>query len=94
MIDRAAGGRKMESIGREDRALLRSNPSARSDAGTWAGASRQGQLLPPLHVLALKAKNLGAGGSCEGSPRTDVPYGKIYRAGRGLRGQIHVARCR
>jgi hypothetical protein len=81
MIDTGAAHWKMESIGREDRALLRSNPSARSDAGTWAGASRQGPPPPPLHVLALNAKNLGAEESCDCSPRTGVPYGNIFRAG-------------
>ena len=47
MIDTSRGLWKMISVGWEDRALLRSNPSAQSDAGTWAGAPRQGQLPPP-----------------------------------------------
>ena len=44
-------------VSREDRAMLRSNPSARADARTWGVAA-----LPPLltfaHVWASKAINL------------------------------------
>ena len=39
MIDADRGRFTMWHVGREDRALLRSNPSARTDAGTWTGAS-------------------------------------------------------
>jgi hypothetical protein len=38
---------KMPNVGREDRAMLGSNPSARTDGGTSAGVFHNWRLLPP-----------------------------------------------
>ena len=68
-------------IGREDRAMLRSNLSARTHAEAWAAMSLSLLFFVP-HALALNALNL--------SPRTStflpvtetpwLPFGKIYGA--------------
>src|SRR5690349_21242269 len=47
MIDRAMRQTKMTFIASEDRALLRSNPSAARDAGTGADACLQQTRRPP-----------------------------------------------
>jgi hypothetical protein len=81
------GGRRsstMAAIGPEDRALLRSNPSAETDAGTGAGASGESRRLPPLPLLAWpqSAKPWGSGGKAPRNPQTltGVPYVKIEGA--------------
>jgi hypothetical protein len=92
MIDEIRMGVTMCVVGREDRALLRSNPSARSDAGTWAGASARQGLLSPSPCSGSEALNLGVWGRAP-TPRsgartpTGVPYGNIGR-GEGHRGTI------
>lgn len=50
-------------IGGEDRALLRSNPSARSDAGTEAGVRTTSGLPPTPTCSGHKAQNLGGPGA-------------------------------
>ena len=70
-------------VGREDRAMLRSNPSAAADAGrgTWGGSwtvctSRPRRGEHP----GRKAINLGVWGRAPAPPQpTGVPYGKILR---------------
>jgi len=83
MMDVGRDGRTMRCIGREDRALLRSNPSARPDAGTWTGASPTvPRLSPPQSVLATKRKTSGVWGqSPQRQPRRGVTYVKIGGAG-------------
>ncbi len=50
----------MANLGRKDRALLKSNPSARTEAGTGMGAAPLWAApVSPLPVLALKAENFG-----------------------------------
>jgi len=46
-VDKCNHAGTMELVVREDRALLRSNPSARTDAGTDAGSSRHGGSRSP-----------------------------------------------
>jgi len=58
MLDLADPCQTMQAVGREDRALLRSNPSARSDAGRWTGASARRALPPSQASLGPKAINL------------------------------------
>ena len=90
MIDEIRMGVTMCVVGREDRALLRSNPSARSDAGTWAGASARQGLLSPSPCSGSEALNLGVWGRAP-TPRsgartpTGVPYGNIFRGGNNSR---------
>ena len=70
MVDLRCRSETMAIAGREDRALLRSNPSARADAGTWAGA---GLLERPLPSLS----------TCSGR-QGDKPRGPGGRAPRSL----------
>ncbi len=70
-----------QSVGREDRAMLRSNPSARADARAWA-AMLVSLLILYIHAWALKAINL-----LEPYIRTPptqetpwLPLGKIFGA--------------
>lgn len=46
-----------QAVGREDRAMLRSNPSARADARAWA-AMLLSLLILPIHAWATNAVNL------------------------------------
>ncbi len=65
-------------VGREDRALLRSNSSARVDAPAWA-AMLLSLLIFPFHAWAPKAINL-LKLSSHSSPIKEtpwLPYGKI-----------------
>ncbi len=55
--------RRIAAIGGEDRALLRSNPSARSDAGTGAGVQTTSRLPPTPTCSGPKAQNLGGPGA-------------------------------
>jgi hypothetical protein len=67
-------------VGREDRAMLRSNPSARADARAWA-AILLSLLIPALHARADKAINL-LEPSTRTSPTSEtpwLPYVKICR---------------
>ena len=58
----------MRFIGGEDRALLRSNPSARSDAGTGTGASSLTMLPSTPACSGHKAPNLGGPGAAPPRP--------------------------
>jgi len=51
MIDTMNHPQTMTTLGREDRATLRSDPSARADAGTWIGgiAHCVAPLFPYIH---------------------------------------------
>jgi len=82
MIDVRPNQSRMSSTGREDRALLRSNPSARTGAGTGAGACPHGKLPYPPACSGLKAKNLGGlGAKPPAVHRTDRCA--IWQEGRG-----------
>ena len=62
-IDKCNHVGTMGVVGREDRALLRSNPSARTDAGTRTGASRPaGRLSAPNMFWLQSEKPRGFGG--------------------------------
>ena len=63
LLDDRRRGRTMVIIGGEDRALLRSNPSARSDAGTEAGVQTTSELPPTPTCSGRKAQNLGGPGA-------------------------------
>jgi hypothetical protein len=62
----------MGGIGREDRALLRSNPSARTDAGTGAGAYRHGGSRSPNLFWPQSDKPRGSGGRAPSSDLNTV----------------------
>ena len=49
--------RTMKAVGREDRAMLRSNPSARADARAWAAVLASLLIFAP-HAWAANAINL------------------------------------
>jgi len=69
------------AVGREDRALLRSNLSARADARAWAAMLVSLLILPP-HAWAVKATNL-LEPYIRTSPTQEtpwLPFGKIYGA--------------
>jgi hypothetical protein len=70
MIDFLSRLRLTNFVGREDRALLRSNRSARTDAGTEAGRRLPTPSLPsPLgSCLGPKAINLGSWGGAPTLP--------------------------
>ena len=68
------------AVDREDRALLRSNPSARVDARAWAAMLVSLLILPP-HAWAVKAINL-LEPYIRTSPTQEtpwLPFGKICR---------------
>src|SRR5258708_1673329 len=81
--------RKMPPVGREDRAMLGSNPSARTDGGTSAGVSRNGRLLPLFQRMSCPKSDKPITDPYH-SPRTrrqvfgitGLPFGNIYRAQR------------
>jgi len=58
MLDLANSYVTIAAVGREDRALLRNNPSDRSDAGRWTGAFEYRVFLPSLPSFGFKAINL------------------------------------
>ena len=68
-IDNCNHAGTMGVIGREDRALLRSNPSARTDAGTGAGSSRHGGSRSPSLFWPESEKPWGFGGK---APKTNL----------------------
>ena len=68
-IDNGDHAGTMVVIGREDRALLRSNPSARTDAGTGAGASPHGGSRSPSLFWPESDKPRGFGGR---APKTEL----------------------
>src|SRR3954454_22095272 len=78
---------KMANVGREDRAMLGSNPSARTDGGTSSGVSRNGRLLPLLPRMSCPKSDKPISDPYH-SPRTrrqvfgitGLPFGNIYRA--------------
>ena len=61
-VDSQGGAETMLYTGGEDRALLRSNPSARAGAEAWSGGCPTGR--PPLSPTCSghKASNLGVWG--------------------------------
>ena len=62
MLDLANDAVTMVSVNREDRAMLRSNSSARSDASGWTGASAWRALPSSRPSIGSKAKNLRSEG--------------------------------
>ena len=73
-----------QAVGREDRAMLRSNPSARADARAWA-AMLLSLLILSIHAWAANALNL-LEPYIRTSPTLEtpwLPFGKIYRGKRG-----------
>jgi hypothetical protein len=91
MLDKAAQVRRIGAVGPEDRALLRSNPSAAADAGIGARERRRAVSAPrPLRGHpGGKAKNLGVWGRAPVVQRrtkspSGVPFGNIVRAGQFL----------
>jgi len=75
MVDVADRCGTMPMVGREDRALLRSNPSARSDARAWPGASPPTMRpLPSLSCLGPKAINLRSEGAARRTAKTPSPH--------------------
>jgi hypothetical protein len=64
MLDNSVGESIIKVVGGEDRALLRSNPSARTDAGIAAGGYSVNCLPPPVRSNdpGHKAANLGVWG--------------------------------
>ena len=67
-IDKCSHVGTMGDVGREDRALLRSNPSARSDAGTGSGAYPHGGSRSPSLFWPESDKPWGFGGK---APKTN-----------------------
>jgi len=103
-IDNCSHAGTMGIIGREDRALLRSNPSARTDAGTWTGVSPVAGRLSALNMFWPQSENpWGSGGRAPSSdPHTVCQLSRslgavqlggvcppLCRPGRGF-----VDRCR
>jgi len=58
MLDLANSYVTITAVGREGRALLRNNLSARSDAGRWTGTSGYRMFLPSHPSLGSNAINL------------------------------------
>jgi len=81
MLDTSRGWSKIRAVGAEDRALLRSNPSAAADAGMRAPARRNSLSASRLSAAnhpGRKAPNLGVWARAPASsPPTGVPFGKI-----------------
>ncbi len=63
MLDSMAQHVRLVCAGREDRALLRSTPSARTSAGTGAGVCMHGGLSLSLACSGSQATNLGGLGA-------------------------------
>jgi hypothetical protein len=88
MVDKVGGVRKIGVVGPEDRALLRSNPSAATDAGMGARGARRRAVpasSPAGQHPGRKAENLGVWGRAPAAYRhakmpSGVPFGNIYRA--------------
>ena len=79
-IDNCSHAGTMGVIGREDRALLRSNPNARTDAGTWTGVSPSTRRLSALNMFWPQSeKPRGFGGR---APKTDA--GMVCQLSRSL----------
>jgi len=86
-IDNCSHAGTMGVIGREDRALLRSNPSARTDAGTSAGSSRHGGSRSPCLFWPESDKPRGFGGR---APKADP--GAVCQLSR-LQGGVKPQGC-
>ena len=91
-LDRALDKRRIEHVGAEDRALLRSNPSAAADAGMrawrWSWRWSSDLAMPSKRAChpGRKAINLRdwGGAPAPRNPRntlTGVPYGNICGVG-------------
>lgn len=74
MIDADHPETTIAAVGREDRALLRSNPSARTGAGTWTGASPSParRPAPPTLFWPESDKPWGSGGQAPSHPHRAV----------------------
>ena len=87
MLDRSVKAVRIRHVDAEDRALLRSNPSAAIDAGMRTQASSGSSSLSRAKQgghPGRKALNLGVWGSAPGLPQlTGVPFGNI----EGVRGR-------
>jgi hypothetical protein len=90
MLDKPGEVRRIGAVGPEDRALLRSNPSAAADAGIGARERRRtvSASRPLRGYPGGEAKNLGVWGRApvahrHAKPPSGVPFGNIFRAGRG-----------
>ena len=70
-------------VGREDRAMLRSNPSVRADAEVWAEVFHSGISLPTNTYLGYNAINLNVPINLPNS--TGLPYGNICGRGQSLK---------
>ncbi len=88
----------MPTVAGEDRALLRSNPSARIDDGASAGVSLKPRLLLPLLMPCPKSdKPISLTGhstlmkSCSPNP-TGLPFGNIFRARLQMPGPYQALR--
>jgi hypothetical protein len=86
-VDLQIQRQKMPNVGREDRAMLGSNPSARTDGGTSAGDFHYGSLLlPSRRCLAQQSDKPISDPSHSPRPETQVlgttglPFGNIYSA--------------
>jgi hypothetical protein len=78
MLDTTVGERIIKTVGGEDRALLRSNPSARTDAGMAAEGYYVNRLPPPVRSNdpGHKALNLGVWG---GAPIQRKTFPRLCR---------------
>ena len=70
MLDLANDAVTMVSVNREDRAMLRSNSSARFDAGRWLGASACEAFPASGPSLGSKAENLRSWGAAPRAAKT------------------------
>lgn len=84
MLDKASRWITMKSAGPEDRALLRSNPSAAAGVGMRTSAAPTSPPMSPLRQARhpdCKAKNLGVWGRAPARCfPSGVPFGNIFRA--------------
>jgi len=74
MIDARYDVRAITPAGGEDRALLRSNPSARAGAETCAEPARTVGSRLPKHVLATRRKTLGFGARAQETDQRGGTY--------------------
>jgi len=85
MIDSQVSLNRIHFIGREDRALLRSNSSARTDVDAWRGASFLRVLPTCLNQLCIDSKAINLlvifSAQQHGFSPTGLPYGYIFRDG-------------
>ena len=73
MIESRRPRRIMNDVRREDRALLRSNPSARRDAGRWTGASATADASSLPFIFRPQSEKPNRLGAAPPVPPTPVP---------------------